>query len=120
MEIKDGTKIQNLTIHAKEWEKGQIDWAENIITIIVVEQTRGVTEYVQNIVNEALRIKVMEGDTAEDTFSYMSAREMMNVTFINMGIGDRVQDAYNSRQQYKFVSSRRLRECIQMMQGATT
>ena len=43
MKIESGTKTQNLTMHAKEGEADQIDWAENIITTIVVEQTRGIT-----------------------------------------------------------------------------
>ena len=42
---------------------------ENTITIIVVELTRGVTECVQNLVKEAFRIKVMEGDAAEEIIS---------------------------------------------------
>ena len=97
-------------------EASRIDWAENILTVIVVEQTRRVIECVQNIVEEALRIRVVEGDSAEDIFSYMSAGEMMNATLINIGIGNRVQDAYNSRQQYEFVSLRRLHDCINMVQ----
>ena len=56
MEIKSETKTQNLTIHAKEGEASTIDWAENILTTIVVELTREVTEYVQNIAEEALGI----------------------------------------------------------------
>ena len=54
MEIEGGTKEHNPTIHAKEGEAGRIDWAENMITIIVVEQTRGATKYVQSIFKEAL------------------------------------------------------------------
>ena len=69
MEIKSGTKTQTLTIHTKEGKASRIDRAENIITIITVEQTRGVTECVKNIVEEALRIRVMEGDATEDIFS---------------------------------------------------
>ena len=87
-------------IHAKEGGVGTIRWAENIITIIVPEQTKGATECVQIIVEEALRSKVVDGDTVEDMFSYMSPGEMMNATLINIQIGDIVQDAYNSRQRY--------------------
>ena len=107
-------------IHAKEGEAGRIDWAENIITTIVAEQTRGVTECVQNIVEDALRIRVMEGDTVEAIFSYMSAGEMKNATRVNIGIGDRVQDACNSRQWYNLMSKRRLRDCINVIQIGTT
>ena len=64
-------------------------------------------------------MKAMEGNTAEDTFSYMLAEEMTNVALITLGIGSRVQDAYNTRQQCEFWSARRLSECISMMPGAT-
>jgi hypothetical protein len=69
MEIENGAETQILMIHVIEGGAGTIRWMENIIAIIVLEQTRGVTECVQNIVAEALRIKAMGGDTAEDTFS---------------------------------------------------
>ena len=86
-----------------------ISWVENIITILVLERTRGVAEGVQNIVAEALWIKVIKGNTAEDIFSYTPTEEMMNVALINMRIGDRVQDAYNSRGRHECLSLRRLR-----------
>ena len=41
----------------------------------------------QNIVGEALRVKVMEGDTTKDIFSYMSTEAMMNATLINRNPG---------------------------------
>ena len=47
MESKSETKTGNMMIHTKEGEASQIDLAENIITIIVVELTRGVAECVQ-------------------------------------------------------------------------
>ena len=50
----------------------------------------------------------------------MSTRDMMNAALINIEIRDRVQDVYNSRQQCNFVSLIRLRECINVTQGATT
>ena len=40
----------------------------------------------------------------------------MNVTLIKIGRSDRVQGACNSRQQYGFVSLRRLSDCINVMQ----
>ena len=49
-----------MTIHSKEGDDGQLQWMENIITMLVVEQARGVTEYVQNGVAEVLMIRVME------------------------------------------------------------
>ena len=55
---------------------------------------------------------------SEDIFSYLPAAEMMIMALVNMGIGDRVQDAYNSRRWYKFVSARRPSQCINVMQGA--
>ena len=64
---------------------------------------------------EALRIRVMKGDAAEDIFSYMSAGEMINETLVNIGTSDRVQDAYISRQRYKLVSTERLCDCIKVM-----
>ena len=59
-----------------------------------------VTECVQNIVADALRISVIEGDLAEDIFSYTFAGEMTSATLINIGRGDRVQDVYSNRQRY--------------------
>ena len=64
----------------------------------------------QNIVKEALGIRVTEGDAAKDILSYMSAGEIINTTLVNIGIANRVQDVYTSRQWYKPVSMRRLRD----------
>jgi hypothetical protein len=114
---KSRAETQILTIHMKEGDAGAIRWAENIITTIVLEQTRGVAECVQNIVTEATRNRVMGGDTVENIFSYMSTAAMTNATLINTGIGNRVQDAHNSRQRYKL---RQLRDCIHVMQMGTT
>ena len=61
----------------------------------------------------------MVGNTAEEIFSYMPVDKMMNVAPINIGIGNRVQDAYNSRQRYHLLSLRRLQKYINVMQGAT-
>jgi hypothetical protein len=74
---------------------------------------------VQNSVAEALRIKVMEGNTAMDIFSYMLAEEMIHAALINTGICDKVKDVYNNIQRYKFLSSIRLCECTHVIQGAT-
>ena len=119
MVIESGAEPQFLTIYVKEGDADMISWVENITRIIVFERTRGVTECVQNIFAEALRINVIKGNTAEDIFSYMSAEEMTNTALINIGIGNRVQDAHNSRQRYNFLFSGRLRECIHVMQGLT-
>ena len=86
----------------------------------MVEQIIGVTECVQNIVEEGLMIRVMERDTAADIFSYISTGEMATATLVNTGMDDRVQTAYNSRQWYKFVSTRRLCECIHVIQMGMT
>ena len=94
MKTESEIKTQNLKIHTKEGETSRIDWAENTITLIVAELIRGVIECAQNIVKEALRIRVMEGDTAEDIFSYMFAREMIHIASVNKDIDDRVRDAY--------------------------
>ena len=104
----------------KEGSADAIRWVENIITVIVLEQTRGGTECVQNIAAGTLRAKVMEGNTVEDIFSYMPTEEIIIMALVNIGIGDRVQDTYNSRQRYTLFSLRRLCEYINVMQGATT
>ena len=120
MEIKIGSKTQNLTIYAIEGEADLIDWVENIITIIVIEQTRGMTEGVQAIAKEVLRISVMEGDTAAGIFSHISTGEMATATLVNTGMDDRVQAAYSIRQCCKLVSTRRLQEYITVIQTRTT
>ena len=108
MVIERGAETQILMAYVKEGDTETLSWVENIVTIIVLERTREVTECVQNIVVEALRIKAMERNTTEDIFSYMRADEMINLTLINIGIGDRAKDTY---------SLRRLSECINAMQG---
>ena len=99
MEIESEAETQITMIKAKEGDTNIIRWAENIITTITLGRTRGVTECVQNIVVEALRIKVIEGNTAEDMFSYIPTEEMLIAALIDIGIGNRVQDAYNIRQR---------------------
>ena len=74
----------------------------------------------RNNFTEALRSRMMEGDTKEDISSYMSAGEMTTATLINTRIGDRVQDAHTSRQRYRFVSSRRVRDLINVIPMETT
>ena len=44
---------------------------------------------------------------------------MINTPLINIRIGDRVQDVYNSRQRYKFLFSRRLCDRINVIRGTT-
>ena len=105
--------------YVKEGDTEIIHWVDNIVTTILLERTRGVIECAQNIVAEALRLKVVVGNTAEGIFSYMPAEEMMTVALINIGIGNSVQGAYKIRQRYKSLSARRLCECTHVMQGAT-
>ena len=73
----------------------------------------------QNIVAEALRNRAGEGDKAGNRFRYISAGEMTKATLINIGVRDIVQDMHNSRQRYNFMSSRKLRACVNLMQMGT-
>jgi hypothetical protein len=108
MVIKSGAETQTVTTYMKVGDTETISWVKNIVTIIILERTRGVTEYAQNVISGSLRMKAMEGNTAEDkssympaeegntaedTSSYMPAEEMMTTALINIGIGHRVQDA---------------------------
>ena len=62
----------------------------------------------------------MEGDIVEDVFGYISTGEIVNGTLVNIEIGNWVRDAYNRSQINLFVSLRRLRECIHVMQMRIT
>ena len=62
-----------------------ISRVKNIVTIIILERIRGVTECARNVVAEALRMKAMEGNTEDDIFRYMPAGEMTNVPEVACG-----------------------------------
>lgn len=112
--IQCGAETQIVTIYVGEGDLETISWTKKTIirmilkqTIIILERTQGVVEYAQNSVMQALRTKAIEGDRAEEIFSYQSAEEMMNVTLVKIGTVDRDQGARNSRQRYKCLSERR-------------
>ena len=80
MVIESRAETQILTPYVKEGDVEKISQVENVIKIVVLERTTGVPECMQNIVAEALKIKVMERNTTEDIFSYMPAKEMLRET----------------------------------------
>ena len=77
-------ETQIATTYAREGDTEIISWAKNIVTIVILERTRGVTECAQDILEEALGMKAMERDTAKDVVSYLPVEEMTKTALINI------------------------------------
>ena len=77
------------------------------------------TVYSLSLLAEVLRLEATKGDAGEYILAYLPKEDMMNMALDSIGLGDKMQDAHNSKQWYKLLSTRRLRLCINTMQETT-
>jgi hypothetical protein len=117
IEINNNKENQQMLIAAQPRDMHAVDRMQRIIAGLICNLRRRVDTTIYYEQQEVVRMQATERDLGVHILSYMHDEDMLSVACTNKYLGDKVQEAHNTKERYICSSAQRVQRCVNVLQS---